>query len=545
MSHFIQDNQAVVKMTVKNDDKFYDMYMFLIKGGDNNVFDSNNRRLSEWNIYQILDREGMESFISQLPFWSSFYNGSWQFQSYDKVAKFRRSFLEKFAVVYSRFKKAFDNFIDTDIVIDMQEYERNVSFVKSENGSFGKLTQDSKRYLSRIDKRIAEALTHNGFKHHHSMDYIFQDFAKYVSNEVFQKILDGKTLGFKFDTSKNYSKWTTPLAEIAKKAVGAESYLDERVVKVIKDLYENNKEDKDVASFVARYFGKVIETFNKQTPEHIKEFLFEFIQSRFEIETDRYRDEVEQFLAGKMDGNIVYFVTDRFIPDVGVSYLDLRGRDRFLVEENKEFFERLGSEISDFARSLIEMSYSEDRRSEYLKMYDKKASANWEIAKMLGLHDLKEIENPYEQAYEAAKAFHNSIFLYQNGVNFLQGNIYRLAKSLNIIAGENEAIDHEKLEMLQGRYNLDKIVTNEFVPTSKKLQNPKVMDGYILFFNNNLAPCAKDLVAKLYPKLSEKMTELERGYNENMEKVIAKVYNDFQKKQPNKKKKRRRAAALL
>lgn len=143
-----------------------------------------------------------------------------------------------------------------------------------------------------------------------------------------------------------------------------------------------------------------------------------------------------------------------------------------MAEENKEFFERLGSEISDFARSLIEMSYSEDRRSEYLKMYDKKASANWEIAKMLGLHDLKEIENPYEQAYEAAKAFHNSIFLYQNGVNFLQGNIYRLAKSLNIIAGENEAIDHEKLEMLQGRYNLDKIVTNEFVPTSKKLQNP-------------------------------------------------------------------------
>ena len=75
MSHFIQDNQIVVRT---KDNKL----MLFVKGGDNNVRSGcSNKRCSSWSIVQIFDsKESYNNFIDAAMM-TDINGGTWQFQS--------------------------------------------------------------------------------------------------------------------------------------------------------------------------------------------------------------------------------------------------------------------------------------------------------------------------------------------------------------------------------------------------------------------------------------------------------------------------------
>lgn len=111
MSHFIQDNQAVVKT---NDG----VYLLFIKGGDNNVFDHNNRRCSDWFFNRgFANKEAFNAFLDAMI--TDVSSGGWQFQSLKN--KELHGYYDYEAIVIERFRKAFKNAIPVDF--DMKELD--------------------------------------------------------------------------------------------------------------------------------------------------------------------------------------------------------------------------------------------------------------------------------------------------------------------------------------------------------------------------------------------------------------------------------------
>ncbi len=97
MSHFIQDNQIVIK-TVDN------WFLLLIKGGDNNCYSMDNKRVTSWHLHaSFQNEEQYQAYITQV-IMSDISGGSWQFNSLKN--KSFTGFTQYEYTVYNRFDKA-------------------------------------------------------------------------------------------------------------------------------------------------------------------------------------------------------------------------------------------------------------------------------------------------------------------------------------------------------------------------------------------------------------------------------------------------------
>ena len=104
MSHFIQDNQAVVK-TADN------RILLFIKGGDNNCFSYDNKRVTSWHLQNTFSNEDeYNDFITEIMM-SDISGGSWQFNSLKN--KIFDGYTQYENTIYSRFDKALKNAITT------------------------------------------------------------------------------------------------------------------------------------------------------------------------------------------------------------------------------------------------------------------------------------------------------------------------------------------------------------------------------------------------------------------------------------------------
>lgn len=101
MSHFIQDNQFVIKTA---DEKF----MLFIKGGDNNVSSArSNKRCTSWSMQGVFPNETEYKAFIEIIMLSDVSGGSWQFQSLKN--KIFDNFTEYEYTVFNRFYKALKN----------------------------------------------------------------------------------------------------------------------------------------------------------------------------------------------------------------------------------------------------------------------------------------------------------------------------------------------------------------------------------------------------------------------------------------------------
>lgn len=97
MSHYIQDNQAVVFTADKK-------FLLFTKGGDNNVFSFDNKRCTSWSFHATFDNEEeYNKYITDLMM-SDVAGGSWQFASLKN--KSFHGYTEYEKTVYKRFEKA-------------------------------------------------------------------------------------------------------------------------------------------------------------------------------------------------------------------------------------------------------------------------------------------------------------------------------------------------------------------------------------------------------------------------------------------------------
>lgn len=104
MSHFIQDNQAVVKTM---DGKV----MLLLKGGDNNVSSgASNKRCTSWSIAGVYESEEDYKTFIEIIMLGGVSGGSWQFNSLKN--KSFKGFTEYENIVFNRFNKALDNAVE-------------------------------------------------------------------------------------------------------------------------------------------------------------------------------------------------------------------------------------------------------------------------------------------------------------------------------------------------------------------------------------------------------------------------------------------------
>ncbi len=104
MSHFIQDNQIVVK-TADN------RILLFIKGGDNNCFSYDNKRVTSWYLQNTFSNEDEYThFITELMM-TDISGGSWQFNSLKN--KTFNGYTQYENTIYSRFDKALKNALVT------------------------------------------------------------------------------------------------------------------------------------------------------------------------------------------------------------------------------------------------------------------------------------------------------------------------------------------------------------------------------------------------------------------------------------------------
>jgi len=131
MSHFIQDNQVIVKT-------FDGKHVMFIKGGDNNVTSGEtNRRLSYWSMWRIFgNKEQFDAFVENAVK-TDIHGGSWQFASL-KNKRFS-GYTEYENLVFKRFDNAWQkalllNRCISDVTIDnVREFERDVAQLLLDN----------------------------------------------------------------------------------------------------------------------------------------------------------------------------------------------------------------------------------------------------------------------------------------------------------------------------------------------------------------------------------------------------------------------------
>lgn len=147
MSHYIQDNQAVV---TTSDNKI----MLFIKGGDNNVSSaSSNRRCTDWHLQGVfIDKASYDNFIDDV-LRTDVNGGSWQFNSLKNKSFI--GFTEYDAKVYKRFDKALKSALTLnrsleDVTIgNIDEYESEINCLLEKN-NFSLNDQDGVRSPVRL-----------------------------------------------------------------------------------------------------------------------------------------------------------------------------------------------------------------------------------------------------------------------------------------------------------------------------------------------------------------------------------------------------------
>ena len=104
MSHFIQDNQSVV---ITADGRI----LLFIKGGDNNCYSHDNKRVTSWHLNNTFSNEDeYNDFVTEIMM-SDISGGSWQFNSLKN--KTFNGYTQYENTIYSRFDKALKNAIIT------------------------------------------------------------------------------------------------------------------------------------------------------------------------------------------------------------------------------------------------------------------------------------------------------------------------------------------------------------------------------------------------------------------------------------------------
>ena len=243
MSYYIQDNQQVVKTEDKK-------ILLFIKGGDNNLTNLNNRRLSSWHLQGVYSsEEDYKNCIAWLII-SDVQSGSWQFKSLRN--KKHIGFTKYENTVQARFERALKKSISyagnfSDITIDnIHDFENDlVALFRNAKVSLKDEDGDENYRLGLIwggDKEISneeasikrlQNLAASNIYEKYTKEFLqsFRNFQnKYANSDINTTINDR---AFCEEFSKLHGYWTNPIGIL-------ESGLDD--IKTKKQLsYQNFK----------------------------------------------------------------------------------------------------------------------------------------------------------------------------------------------------------------------------------------------------------------------------------------------------------------
>ena len=123
MSHYIQDNQTIIRTADSR-------ILLFIKGGDNNCYSYDNKRVTSWHLQNTFSNEDeYNDYITEL-LMSDISGCSWQFASLKNKSFI--GYTEYENIIYNRFDKALKNALFTtwrlsDLTVDnIYEFENNL-----------------------------------------------------------------------------------------------------------------------------------------------------------------------------------------------------------------------------------------------------------------------------------------------------------------------------------------------------------------------------------------------------------------------------------
>ena len=325
MSHYIQDNQIVVKTA---DNKI----LLFIKGGDNNCFSYDNKRVTSWHLNNSFScEEAYNAYITEI-LMSDISGGSWQFASL-KNRSFN-GYTQYENIIYNRFEKAFNNAIYTtwkvsDLnVNNIYEFESSLMSLfrekkvslKDETGCENGLgfiwsyTDD----ITKEESAINRLNKSNGYKQKDgSKEY--REFCKRYANKSLEELInDVKFCSDVIKFDKSYNKSISVLEKLTDVIITNE--VDFACFNILV-----NSNDRTVEDLLHSYYMKTLledypeqfETLNCLDSFHLK------AKSILELELQKENDYM--YKKYKDNYNLI----------VNSNYLELKDKKRSKIQEIK------------------------------------------------------------------------------------------------------------------------------------------------------------------------------------------------------------------
>jgi len=278
MSHFIQDNQVVIKTA---DEKI----ILLIKGGDNNVSSARtNKRCTSWYLQGVFPNENEYMAFVEVILLSDISGGSWQFQSLKN--KSFKGFREYENTIINRFERALKSALYLDWKIsdvkteNVAMFKRDIEYLIEKN-NFSLNDEDGfpigiKYFLVSYDKEVTpeqRAIENLKERNYSQKDSDFQN-GKYI--EFCKKYSDGKLeelindVHFCASFAKFNLRWSGPISMLLRSVINYQSSNEmdfacfniitnqnEHNVKLVLDIY-----DSDIELLLSKY-PRQMETLSK------------------------------------------------------------------------------------------------------------------------------------------------------------------------------------------------------------------------------------------------------------------------------------------